>query len=56
MNFSAQNRQALRHILEGRDGGGVVIETVSAIRITMFKTGGLIKVRGKGKAVVVTYR
>lgn len=30
----------------------MVIETVSAIGITMFKTGGLIKVRGKGKAVV----
>lgn len=41
----------LGHILEGRDGS-VVIGTV-AIRIMIFKTGGLIKVGGgRGKALV----
>lgn len=41
----------LGHILEGRDGGAVILTV--AIRIMIFKTGGLIKVsRGRGKALV----
>lgn len=44
-NVSAQS-SVLSPILAGRDGGSLT-QTAAAIRITKFKTGGLIQVRGR---------